>query len=141
MCVVSSFSKVKLIIFICLIYINPKVTIAQSVTNYEAKTSSFRFKNNYDTWKNWSKPINVDLNFKIDFNKKEIYIYNDNIEVFEIIGKENESPENDDIVLWCLNSSNQKFVFKIRPIKDDKLLFFIEHEKFQFVYKVNYLGE
>lgn len=116
-------------------------TQSQSITNYKTKTSSFRFINSNCKWKNWSKPINVHLNFKIDFNRKEIYFYNDSIEVFKIIGKENESPENDDIVLWCLNSDDEKFVFKIRPIKDDELLFFIEHEKFQFVYNVNYLSE
>lgn len=128
-------------ISILIIVFIPLFIYSQSVTNYEAKTSSFRFINSNGKWKNWSKPINVHLNFKIDFNRKEIYFYNDSIEVFKIIGKKNESPEKDDIILWCLNSDKEKFIFRIRPIKDEKLLFFIEYEKFQFVYNVNYLGE
>lgn len=133
--------KYSINILIFILTLNCFKSYSQSVTNYEAKTSSFRFINSNGKWKNWSKPIKVHLNFKIDFNKKEIYFYNDSIEVFKIIGKENKSPENDDVALWCLNPDDKKFVFKIRPIKDEKLLFFIEYEKFQFVYNVNYLGE
>lgn len=117
------------------------ITYSQSITNYEVKTASFRFKNEKGTWKDWSKQIKVNLSFKIDLQNRLIYLYNDEPEKFKIIGKEDDKSDKGDIILWCLNSEKKKFIFRIRPIKDEKLLFLIQHKTFEFIYNVSYLGE
>lgn len=128
-------------IFICVLFFNYVNITAQSLTNYKAETASFRFKNNDDTWKKWSDKIKVEVSFKIDLPNKAIYFYNDDVEKFNIISKEDDTSGKDDIILWCLNSRNERFVFRIRPLQEDKLLFYIEHKTYEFIYNVTYLGE
>lgn len=130
--------SISLLVFVC--FFNNTKIYSQS-TNYEVETASFRFKNENDTWKDWSKQIKVNLSFKVDLQNKLIYFYNDELEKFKIIGKEDDKSGNDDIILWCLNSRNEKFIFRVRPIKDEKLLFLIQHKTFEFMYNVSYLGE
>lgn len=141
MCVLSFLIRVKLIVILFLISINSNEAIAQSITTYKANTSSFRFKNNDDTWKKWSDKIKVEVSFKIDLPYKTIYFYNDGVEEFNIIAKEEDISGKDDIILWCLNSRNERFVFRISPLLEDELLFLIQHKTFEFMYNVSYLGE
>lgn len=53
--------KYSINVLILMFIFNYNKPYSQSVTNYEAKTSSFRFINSNGKWKNWSKPINVHL--------------------------------------------------------------------------------
>lgn len=131
-------NSIFLLAFIC--FLNNTKAHSQS-TNYKSETASFRFKKENGTWQDWSKQIKVKLSFKIDLQNRLIYFYNDELEKFKIIGKENDKSDNDGIILWCLNSDNKKFIFRIRPIKDEKLLFLIQHKNFEFMYNVSYLGE
>lgn len=131
-------NSIFLLAFIC--FLNNTKIYSQS-TNYKGETVSYRFRKDNDTWQDWSKQIKVNLSFKIDLSNKTIHFYNDEGEKFNIIAKEEDISGKDDIILLCLNSRNERFVFRIRPLQEDKLLFFIEHKTFGFIYNVSYLEE